>query len=200
MGEEDGSSALTLSHPNLELPPAGTGVRLVRDPGGSGVELSLRTALAPWAGSPPWGPLLSPVDVLSRPSPPREVLAPSRGAFTPPPQGSPVSWGRLTLLTCRVRRPSLPAPSVAVWLQVELSDGTAHTITDAYAGKEYIIQVAAKDNEIGTWSDWSVAAHATSWTEEPRHLTTEAQAPGEPPLAWRRLLSSWDWRVCPRAL
>lgn len=67
-----------------------------------------------------------------------------------------------------------------VWLQVELSDGTAHTITDAYAGKEYIIQVAAKDNEIGTWSDWSVAAHATPWTEEPRHLTTEAQAPGEP--------------------
>lgn len=63
---------------------------------------------------------------------------------------------------------------------MELSDGTAHTITDAYAGKEYIIQVAAKDNEIGTWSDWSVAAHATPWTEEPRHLTTEAQAPGEP--------------------
>lgn len=73
-----------------------------------------------------------------------------------------------------------PTPTPVVWLQVELSDGTAHTITDAYAGKEYIIQVAAKDNEIGTWSDWSVAAHATPWTEEPRHLTTEAQAPGEP--------------------
>lgn len=80
--------------------------------------------------------------------------------------------------------PSHPVPRLA--LQVELSDGTAHTITDAYAGKEYIIQVAAKDNEIGTWSDWSVAAHATPWTEEPRHLTTEAQAPGEPacPLPW----------------
>lgn len=76
---------------------------------------------------------------------------------------------------------SPPPPSIP-WLQVELSDGTAHTITDAYAGKEYIIQVAAKDNEIGTWSDWSVAAHATPWTEEPRHLTTEAQAPGEPTL------------------
>ncbi|XP_055474615.1 ciliary neurotrophic factor receptor subunit alpha [Psammomys obesus] len=63
------------------------------------------------------------------------------------------------------------------WQHVELSDGTAHTITDAYAGKEYIIQVAAKDNEIGTWSDWSVAAHATPWVEEPRHLTTEAQVP-----------------------
>ncbi|XP_053157706.1 ciliary neurotrophic factor receptor subunit alpha isoform X3 [Hemicordylus capensis] len=61
------------------------------------------------------------------------------------------------------------------WQHVELSDGTLHTITDAYAGKEYIIQVAAKDNEIGTWSDWSVAVHATPWTEEPKHLTTEAQ-------------------------
>ncbi|XP_070792127.1 ciliary neurotrophic factor receptor subunit alpha [Pituophis catenifer annectens] len=61
------------------------------------------------------------------------------------------------------------------WQHVELSDGTSHIITDAYAGKEYIIQVAAKDNEIGTWSDWSVAIHATPWTEEPKHLTTEAQ-------------------------
>uniref|UniRef100_A0ACB8EQ33 Uncharacterized protein n=1 Tax=Sphaerodactylus townsendi TaxID=933632 RepID=A0ACB8EQ33_9SAUR len=59
--------------------------------------------------------------------------------------------------------------------RVELSDGTSHIITDAYAGKEYIIQVAAKDNDIGTWSDWSVAVHATPWTEEPKHLTTEAQ-------------------------
>lgn len=65
--------------------------------------------------------------------------------------------------------------------QVELSDGTSHTITDAYAGKEYIIQVAAKDNDIGTWSDWSVAVHATPWTEEPKHLTTEAQITGETP-------------------
>ncbi|XP_073539220.1 ciliary neurotrophic factor receptor subunit alpha isoform X1 [Phyllobates terribilis] len=61
------------------------------------------------------------------------------------------------------------------WQHVELSDGTSHTITDAYAGKEYIIQVAAKDYEIGTWSDWSVAAHATPWTEEPKYITTEAQ-------------------------
>lgn len=39
--------------------------------------------------------------------------------------------------------------------------------------------MAAKDNDIGTWSDWSVAVHATPWTEEPKYLTTEAQAPGE---------------------
>ncbi|XP_053556957.1 ciliary neurotrophic factor receptor subunit alpha isoform X2 [Bombina bombina] len=61
------------------------------------------------------------------------------------------------------------------WQHVELSDGTSHTITDAYAGKEYIIQVAARDYDIGTWSDWSVAAHATPWTEEPKYITTEAQ-------------------------
>ena len=39
--------------------------------------------------------------------------------------------------------------------------------------------MAAKDNDIGTWSDWSVAVHATPWTEEPKHLTTEAQVTGE---------------------
>lgn len=52
------------------------------------------------------------------------------------------------------------------WQHVELSDSTSHTITDAYAGKEYIIQVAAKDTEIGTWSDWSVAVYATTWIGE----------------------------------
>jgi len=39
--------------------------------------------------------------------------------------------------------------------------------------------VAAKDNDIGTWSDWSVAVHATPWTEEPKHLPTELQITGE---------------------
>ncbi|XP_031681860.1 ciliary neurotrophic factor receptor subunit alpha [Oncorhynchus kisutch] len=63
------------------------------------------------------------------------------------------------------------------WQHVELSDSTAHTITDAYAGKEYIIQVAAKDMEIGTWSDWSVAVHATPWIDEPKQIpsTTEQE-------------------------
>lgn len=42
--------------------------------------------------------------------------------------------------------------------------------------------MAAKDNDIGTWSDWSVAVHATPWTEEPKHLTTEAQITGKSPL------------------
>ena len=96
MGEEDGSSALTLPHPNLELPPAGTEVRLVRDPGGSRVELSLRTVLAPWAGVSSLRGLYSPLEVFSvAPPSPREVLGPSRGVFTPlpSPEGSPVSWG-----------------------------------------------------------------------------------------------------------
>ncbi|KAG7266258.1 hypothetical protein CRUP_008597, partial [Coryphaenoides rupestris] len=55
---------------------------------------------------------------------------------------------------------------------VELSDSTSHTITDAIAGKEYIIQVAAKDTEIGTWSDWSVAVHATPWMDQPKQITS----------------------------
>ncbi|XP_026154170.1 ciliary neurotrophic factor receptor subunit alpha isoform X2 [Mastacembelus armatus] len=59
--------------------------------------------------------------------------------------------------------------------QVELSDSTSHTITDAYAGKEYIIQVAAKDTEIGTWSDWSVAVHATPWIEDPLPITSTTE-------------------------
>ena len=61
---------------------------------------------------------------------------------------------------------------------MELTDTTRHTILDAYAGKEYIIQLAAKDMEIGTWSDWSVAVHATPWMEEPSvpiTSTTEAE-------------------------
>uniref|UniRef100_A0A8C2KLS4 Ciliary neurotrophic factor receptor n=1 Tax=Cyprinus carpio TaxID=7962 RepID=A0A8C2KLS4_CYPCA len=59
---------------------------------------------------------------------------------------------------------------------VELSDSTSHTITDAYAGKEYIIQLAAKDMEIGTWSDWSVAVHATPWMEEPKPITSTTES------------------------
>lgn len=130
--------------------------------------------------------LHSPTGIFSMsPDSPREVFIPPSGVFTllspeafSLPLGvphSPDSQGSIPPPT------SHPHPHPVVWLQVELSDGTAHTITDAYAGKEYIIQVAAKDNEIGTWSDWSVAAHATPWTEEPRHLTTEAQSPGELP-------------------
>lgn len=37
-------------------------------------------------------------------------------------------------------------------------------------------QVAAKDTEIGTWSDWSVAVHATPWIEEPKQITSTTEA------------------------
>ncbi|XP_023816901.1 ciliary neurotrophic factor receptor subunit alpha isoform X1 [Oryzias latipes] len=65
--------------------------------------------------------------------------------------------------------------------QVELSDSTSHIITDALAGKEYVIQVAAKDTEIGTWSDWSVPFHATPWIDDPLPITptTEVDTPTE---------------------
>ncbi|XP_064421882.1 ciliary neurotrophic factor receptor subunit alpha isoform X2 [Latimeria chalumnae] len=63
------------------------------------------------------------------------------------------------------------------WQHVELSDTNSHTITDACTGKEYIIQVAAKDNDIGTWSDWSVPIHATPWMEELKPPTNENQPP-----------------------
>uniref|UniRef100_A0A8C5GZZ6 Ciliary neurotrophic factor receptor n=1 Tax=Gouania willdenowi TaxID=441366 RepID=A0A8C5GZZ6_GOUWI len=41
--------------------------------------------------------------------------------------------------------------------------------------------VAAKDTEIGTWSDWSVAVHATPWFEDPMPITstTEVDFPTE---------------------
>ncbi|KAF5897929.1 ciliary neurotrophic factor receptor subunit alpha-like, partial [Clarias magur] len=69
------------------------------------------------------------------------------------------------------------------WQHVELSDSTSHNITDAYMGKEYIIQLAAKDMEIGTWSDWSVAVHETPWTEGPKTITptTEVDMPIDHP-------------------
>ncbi|XP_060685218.1 ciliary neurotrophic factor receptor subunit alpha isoform X1 [Hemiscyllium ocellatum] len=51
------------------------------------------------------------------------------------------------------------------WQHVEVTDVPFHTITDAYMGKEHIIQVAAKDSEVGTWSEWSKAVHATPWTQ-----------------------------------
>lgn len=48
--------------------------------------------------------------------------------------------------------------------------------------------MAAKDTEIGTWSDWSVAVHATPWIEDPSPITSTTdgdfptgEAPPSPP-------------------
>ncbi|KAK2888474.1 hypothetical protein Q8A73_019922 [Channa argus] len=71
------------------------------------------------------------------------------------------------------------------WQHVELSDSTFHTITDAYAGKEYIIQVAAKDTEIGTWSDWTLPQ--LRWTLFPRL----GPPPYPPPKPHKRLNLQW---------
>lgn len=38
-----------------------------------------------------------------------------------------------------------------------------------------VCQVAAKDTEIGTWSDWSVAVHATPWIEDPLPITSTTE-------------------------
>lgn len=35
--------------------------------------------------------------------------------------------------------------------------------------------MAAKDTEIGTWSDWSVAVHATPWIEDPLPITSTTE-------------------------
>ncbi|XP_015682745.1 ciliary neurotrophic factor receptor subunit alpha, partial [Protobothrops mucrosquamatus] len=127
-----------------------------------------------WDEQPPSSPF--PSDFTMKPDPPENVIA------------KPIPNNARRLLVTWQYPSSWPDPEsfplkfflryrpliIDQWQHVELSDGTSHIITDAYAGKEYIIQVAAKDNEIGTWSDWSVAVHATPWTEEPKHLTTEA--------------------------
>lgn len=40
----------------------------------------------------------------------------------------------------------------------------SHTITDALAGVEYRIQVRAREEYDGQWSEWSEPVHASSWT------------------------------------
>lgn len=41
-------------------------------------------------------------------------------------------------------------------------------------------QVAAKDTEIGTWSDWSVAVHATPWIVNPVPSTPTTEVDSVP--------------------
>ncbi|XP_042345732.1 interleukin-6 receptor subunit alpha [Plectropomus leopardus] len=40
----------------------------------------------------------------------------------------------------------------------------SYTITDALSGVEYLIQVRAKDEYDGQWSEWSAPVYASSWT------------------------------------
>uniref|UniRef100_A0A4W5JR82 Ciliary neurotrophic factor receptor n=1 Tax=Hucho hucho TaxID=62062 RepID=A0A4W5JR82_9TELE len=118
---------------------------------------------------------------IVKPDPPEKVVAtpiPSNVCRLEVTWNSPSTWPDVDIFPLKYflrYRPLIRDQ----WQHVELSDSTAHTITDAYAGKEYIIQVATKDTEIGTWSDWSVAVHATPWMEEPKQIpsTTEQEPP-----------------------
>ncbi|XP_064814684.1 ciliary neurotrophic factor receptor subunit alpha-like, partial [Oncorhynchus masou masou] len=117
--------------------------------------------------------------VLSETRPPERVVAtpiPSNVRRLEVTWNSPSTWPDVEIFPLKYflrYRPLIRDQ----WQHVELSDSTAHTITDAYAGKEYIIQVASKDMEIGTWSDWSVAVHATPWMDKPQQIpsTTEQE-------------------------
>lgn len=42
--------------------------------------------------------------------------------------------------------------------------GRSHTITDAMPGVQYLIQLRAKEEYDGQWSDWSTPVNARSWT------------------------------------
>ncbi|XP_023256621.1 interleukin-6 receptor subunit alpha-like, partial [Seriola lalandi dorsalis] len=49
--------------------------------------------------------------------------------------------------------------------QVMLIKGSrSHTIKDAMPGVQYLIQLRAKDEYDGEWSDWSIPINASSWT------------------------------------
>ncbi|XP_045550199.1 ciliary neurotrophic factor receptor subunit alpha [Salmo salar] len=114
---------------------------------------------------------------IVKPDPPERVVAtPSNVRRLEVTWNSPSTWPDVEIFPLKYflrYRPLIRDQ----WQHVELSDSTAHTITDAYAGKEYIIQVATKDMEIGTWSDWSVAVYATPWMDEPKQIpsTTEQE-------------------------
>ncbi|XP_018606405.1 ciliary neurotrophic factor receptor subunit alpha isoform X2 [Scleropages formosus] len=116
--------------------------------------------------------------VIVKPDPPEKVVAtpiPKNARRLEVTWNSPSTWPDVENFPLKYflrYRPLIREQ----WQHVELSDSTSHTITDAYAGKEYIIQVAAKDMEIGTWSDWSVAVHATPWMEEPKQITSTTEA------------------------
>ncbi|XP_055065072.1 ciliary neurotrophic factor receptor subunit alpha [Misgurnus anguillicaudatus] len=111
---------------------------------------------------------------IVKPDPPEKVVAkpvPNNARRLEVTWSSPSSWPDVETFPLKYflrYRPLIRDQ----WQHVELSDSNSHTITDAYAGKEYIIQLAAKDMEIGTWSDWSVAVYATPWMEELKPITS----------------------------
>uniref|UniRef100_A0A8C6U0V2 Fibronectin type-III domain-containing protein n=1 Tax=Neogobius melanostomus TaxID=47308 RepID=A0A8C6U0V2_9GOBI len=58
-----------------------------------------------------------------------------------------------------------PLPSISCQT-VSISDhATRHTITDAKEGQDYEVQVRAKSEYEGQWSDWSPPQYGRSWTD-----------------------------------
>lgn len=57
-------------------------------------------------------------------------------------------------------------PSMSINYQTVAIDGhiTRHTITDADTGKKYEVQIRAKDEYEGQWSEWSAPQYGHSWT------------------------------------
>uniref|UniRef100_A0A3Q1BQC4 Ciliary neurotrophic factor receptor n=1 Tax=Amphiprion ocellaris TaxID=80972 RepID=A0A3Q1BQC4_AMPOC len=51
----------------------------------------------------------------------------------------------------------------------------SQSINQSTNQSKFMYRVAAKDTEIGTWSDWSVAVHATPWIEDPLPITSTTE-------------------------
>ncbi|CAL9705739.1 unnamed protein product [Knipowitschia caucasica] len=58
-------------------------------------------------------------------------------------------------------------PLLSAYYQTRAIDEqtSTHTITDAVAGETYEVEVRAKDEYEGQWSEWSVTQHGRSWTD-----------------------------------
>uniref|UniRef100_A0A3B4XV93 Fibronectin type-III domain-containing protein n=1 Tax=Seriola lalandi dorsalis TaxID=1841481 RepID=A0A3B4XV93_SERLL len=67
--------------------------------------------------------------------------------------------------------------------QVMLIKGSrSHTIKDAMPGVQYLIQLRAKDEYDGEWSDWSIPINASSWTGTHTYVLGPGNAPSPGPV------------------
>lgn len=78
----------------------------------------------------------------------------------------------LFLTFCAGKCPSLYFDSeccLCLWMQLlKMKDQFSDTITDVLPGVDYLIQLRARDEYDGVWSDWSAAVCARSWIGEYR--------------------------------
>ncbi|KAL7393467.1 hypothetical protein ABVT39_011273 [Epinephelus coioides] len=80
--------------------------------------------------------------------------------------GLPVSWkSQDSYYALLYEIKYQPVQSLFNYEQIrDIRDRRSHTITDALAGVEYRIQVRAREEYDGQWSEWSEPVHASSWT------------------------------------